>query len=260
MEEKKILNTKSWWMIGFLILLGILIGLYFHKNFVSSADWILNKTDTCNLPQVNKTGQDCDIYWCNNVRGGNYSLSQEVCMIYSNISITNIINVTMNGTNFNESWIRDIAKNETYIILNSSEFVNRTEVILVKNGILTYVDNETEQQVLLYLQEHGLDQSTQKAEPMPQWVWAMAIIAVCLLAGFGIWMKSQTKKKNEFDENRDRHYSNKKSFRTDKQYVSKNLPKGKQEEIREKFKKSEPVEETQEIDEEIDDEEEEELP
>jgi hypothetical protein len=258
MEENKIVKNKNWWMIGFLILLGILIGIYLGKG-VMAIELDLNKNQSCAL--FNYSGVQCDSFWCTSGLKGNWS-ADEVCIIYSNISITNITNVTVNGTDFNESWIRDITRNETYIILNGSEFVNRTEVILVKNGILTYVDNVTEEQVIMYLQEHGLDQSTQKAEPMPQWVWAMAIIALCALAAFGIYMKSQSNKKRaDYDEDRDRKYPHKKSYRTDKQYISKNLPKPKQELLKEKFRKQEPVEEDQEIDEEIDeDEEEEELP
>ena len=46
--------------------------------FVSAIEWPLNKEATCDL--FNKTaGIECETYWCNNIRGGSYNTTLEVC-------------------------------------------------------------------------------------------------------------------------------------------------------------------------------------
>lgn len=96
-ENKKISN--EWWKLAVFLLLGILAGIFIGDKIVSGADWFLDKSATCSLPQVNKTGIECEVFWCNNVKGGNYSLADEVCLMQEVVNNTVYVNVTTNETN-----------------------------------------------------------------------------------------------------------------------------------------------------------------
>ena len=97
MEENKKLN--DWWKIVALILIGLVIGIVAGAKFITGVDWFLDKQSTCSLPQINKTGLDCEVFWCNMVQGGNYSLEKEICIFATTVNQTVYVNITTNETN-----------------------------------------------------------------------------------------------------------------------------------------------------------------
>ena len=120
MEENKIKKDNSiYWKIAALIILGILLGIIIQAKWLSAEQsWVLNKSATCELPIINLTGIDCEVFWCNNVSGGNYSLSREVCLMPEIVNQTVYLNET-NGT-------------------VSLEELNRTELEIILGVNLSY--------------------------------------------------------------------------------------------------------------------------
>lgn len=120
MEENKIKKDNLiYWKIAALIILGILLGIIIQAKWLSAEQsWVLNKSATCELPIINLTGIDCEVFWCNNVSGGNYSLSREVCLMPEIVNQTVYLNET-NGT-------------------VSLEELNRTELEMILGVNLSY--------------------------------------------------------------------------------------------------------------------------
>jgi len=114
MEENKIKKDNSiYWKIAALIILGILLGIIIQAKWLSAEQsWVLNKSATCELPIINLTGIDCEVFWCNNVSGGNYSITKEVCLMPEIVNQTVYLNET-NGT----VSLEDINRTELEIIL-----------------------------------------------------------------------------------------------------------------------------------------------
>lgn len=173
-ENKKISN--EWWKVAVFLLLGVLIGIFAGSKLVSGADWFLDKQATCDLPQINKTGIECEVFWCNNVKGGNYSLADEVCLMQEVVNNTVYINVTINETN--QTDYLNITMLEMILGVNLSNGN-------VYNQILDQTQNYTNQQdqELLrnitsklpdYFQEDEEDTSS-------EWVFPIVVIVALLV-------------------------------------------------------------------------------
>lgn len=91
---------------------------------VSAFDWYLDKATTCSL--LNKTGNECETFWCNSIQGGKYNETREICEFVIIINETKIIeiNITANQT-----------QNQTFV-LNSTEYYNKTEIENFTNNLI----------------------------------------------------------------------------------------------------------------------------
>lgn len=231
-DEKKLNN---FWKILAMLVIGILIGIFLGAKVISaSADWPLNKTETCNL--FNKTGQNCDIYWCNTIQDGNYSLSKEICVFNMNTNITVLNEINQTGI-INETLIREIARNESIKYANESGFVNETllvnTIIITRNSILDATDNITEEAVLKYSNKY--DNNIVPTQPTPNWVWIALILGLCATAVAIFYIKSNKSKKTQDEQDYYRKSSVKPSYRSNKPYISPNFNKANKSNLHEKY-------------------------
>ncbi len=188
----KIDFIDKWLFKIFVVLFSLLIALFLLTPRVSAVEWPLNKTQTCDL--FNYTNSTtCDPYWCNNIQGGTYNTTREICVF--NVNITTIFNVTTNTTT------------TTNQSLNSSQYWNITQIreyvlnetLFMRDAILGTNENRTRLLAQEEVAKIPLNSGTpqQSVSPLLIWVGLMGIIIIALFLGFLSWHGKKKEKEEE---------------------------------------------------------------
>jgi len=157
----------------------IFILALFFLSVVSSLEWPLNKAGTCTL--FNMTGDNCEIYWCNNIQGGNYSLQKEVCVFIINETIfQNLTSENLTSENLTSLNLTEIEKFIGFNITNQTikQYVDE-QIISLRNSILDNEENRTQALVQKYLP--SVYSSSNSDNGVGGYIF-MGVIAVCITA------------------------------------------------------------------------------
>ncbi len=179
MEKEKIDKNLIWKILAFLFL-GILIGVIFQAKYISAIEWPMNKDATCLM--FNKTGVDCETYWCNSIRGGDYNSSLEICKFVINESIiineTIYVNQTLNVSDINLSEIE-------------ARYLNKTQVEeLLNNKTGDLRDSFGENYVTK--QEFSLSQFSQNSDKSDFNFDAQTILVIVIIGGVLVFVFLKT--------------------------------------------------------------------
>jgi hypothetical protein len=167
-----------------LISLGVI--MIFSVFLISAVSFNLPKPQTCLI--LNMSGLPCDIFWCEQVLGYNWSLADGFCIK------TQVLNQTLifNDSYYNRTEIDNLFLNYS-INSSSSNLVNRTELIDVKNSILEVQENRTKELINAYLPDSSNEGS---GSSVPPYVFVVGIIAVVIiLLFFGYQKMTEAKRK-----------------------------------------------------------------
>lgn len=186
-KSKDFLLKLGW--IMFFLLLCFMIGMIIGPKLVTGASWPLDKYNTCNLPSINKTGLDCEIFWCNTINECNYSIIKEVCIC------NQIINATVNisSTNYTDLFnnfsiiLSNFTANMSFNDSNAKDFCkNYTDyyILTLRNSMLDRIDNKT-------MVNSYYSPETESATFPP---WAIILIVVVVMGGL-VYIVTVSKRK-----------------------------------------------------------------
>jgi hypothetical protein len=180
MEEEKRDFSKLWLVIA-AILFGILLGIILAPRISAQISWPLDKTGTCNL--FNKTALDCEVYWCNSIQGGNYSLEKEIC-VYT-IIVNQTIEINQTNETLNESYFN---WTEFESIIGDINFTNQTikeyfdlEMRRLRDSMLDGEENRTRGYIQKYSPSITGSFSSSNSDSTGSYIF-MGIVAMCLTA------------------------------------------------------------------------------
>jgi hypothetical protein len=186
-------NITTFYKIGFIIVIIILaffLGVVFHSNFASATAWPLDKNATCNL--FNKTGNDCDAYWCNSIQEKVWNASDSICTEIVYINTTIYVNITSNLSDNLTLFCQNYTLNVTNLAdsnLSASmkEYIDN-QTLTLKNNLLGVIDNQTA------LNRNNQYSSTPAPEPIPWYMYVMITGIIGAVIVFLAWNSGKIKK------------------------------------------------------------------
>ena len=196
--------------------ISILLFFAFALTFVSSQpQWPLNKEMTCNL--FNITGMQCDVYWCDNINGGNYSIDKEMCIFFENQTV-NDTNLTT-ACNLSNYYTKD----EIHKLIGIDNSTNKSLIVLAKE----YSDNLSTTlavNVAQTIENKTVELSNRENSVSSQSQWSpwQIIIVVAVIFGliaFLVYSSSQSKKNPT-----SKAWQFRRSFGKDAQQQNQNIP------------------------------------
>lgn len=200
-EQEQEKNIALLFKIGFFILLVLLaffLGVVFHSKFIS-ATWPLDKQATCTMLNAT-TMQSCDQLWCGIIDCRyNSTLGACICGTPAQNSTQQQINLS----NFYNKTEIDLLLSQLRITLNTTngtinfsvyDYVNRSELISVKNSILDGMENQTRALIQAELPKEYNNYSDNESSSWP-WYSFVLIFAV-LFGGAFLLFKNSTKTNN----------------------------------------------------------------
>jgi hypothetical protein len=148
------------------------------------------------LPQVNKTGLDCEIYWCNVVRGGNYSLEKEICVYADVINQTVYINNTNTTTTDNTS--SEVYKAELELLLgvNLSKGSVKDQLLNASMNYTDMQDQEVTKNITSKISNPLDEDETPKRSGIGLWIF-LGIIALVIVVLLVNLLKNKPAKTDE---------------------------------------------------------------
>ena len=196
-EDKKSIDAKYIGWILFLIVLFFLIGMIVGPRLVKGLNtWPLDKNATCSLPSINKTGIDCDAFWCEKILDMRYDINNTLCIKEINntnftSNVTNsTTNVTVNSTNSTNMTLFNFTGNISNMTIQ--QYIDFNDMA-IRDGLLNRIENLT---TMLLQRTGNYSYSSNYVEAEP-WPWYAYVIIVAIIGGVLIYIVTTSLKIKE---------------------------------------------------------------
>jgi len=167
-----------------------------------------NKSYTCII--FNISGNACELFWCEVIKEGNYSIVDEMCFFnnfqnYSNQNVTNntnnsvivldIANLTINGFNFSDYMRNNFTIDGNFTI--KSYIDNKTA--LLRDSILNSEENRTREIIKGELVGFNYKEKTSSNDSLPKYIYVLLIIVFMVAVLISIFLKKREEKNKNTD-------------------------------------------------------------